>query len=161
MKNADIKKTINFLEELSWIFKTHKNLNFTEFIEQIKMNQENRNSIIHSSNIKNLSTEKSRLIGILPGLLNDKKLFNKNSDLVDFAESTFKINISRPEKRSRYEIIGLVIMELYSSKNSDLTEITDAIELLLTDNTMKTQLRNRKSSANFSWNDAIREITNQ
>ena len=40
--------------------------------------------------------------------------------------------------------------------------IQDALSKLLNTNiNLKTQLKNRKNSSDFSWNEAIREITNQ
>lgn len=161
MKNTEVKKVINFLEELSWVFKSHQNLDINNFFEEIKINQNLRNSIVHNHPYSNDVNDKSRLIGILPGLLNDKKLFSKNSDLVDFAESAFKLNITRPEKRSRYELIGFIIMELYELKNTEILDITDSIQMLTVNTNLKTQLRNKKNSSDFSWNEAIREITNQ
>ena len=161
MNNTDLKKLINFIEELSWVLKSYKDLEVNELLNEIKLNQEIRNSLVHNKNLSHGYDDKSRLIGILPGLLNDKKLFSLNSDLIEFAESAFEINITRPEKRSRYEIIGLIIMELFESKNTKVLGITDSIQKLANNTRLKNKLRRKKNSSNFSWNKAIREITNQ
>lgn len=161
MNTNELRKILNFLEEMSWVIKSHKNVDLTEFIDEVKVNQEFRNKIIHGSINENRLNEKDRLIGVLPKLLNDKKLFSKNSDLIDFAESTFDIIITRPQKRSRYEIIGLVTMEILELKNNKVLDITDAIQSLTNNTKFKTMLRNKKNTPDFSWNEAIREITNQ
>ncbi|MDO5978793.1 hypothetical protein [Flavivirga spongiicola] len=161
MNDNEIKKIFNFLEELSWVFKSHKNVDLNDFLNEIRINQNIRNSIMHGTINESRLSEKDRLIGILPKLLNDKKLFSRNSDLIDFAESTFNISISRPEKRSRYEIIGLVIIEILELKNNRVLDITDAIQSLTSNTKFKTMLKKKKNSPNFSWNEAIREITNQ
>lgn len=161
MNSNDTKRLFNFLEELSWVFKSHRNLNISEVLEEILLNTKIRNSIVHNPQLNINVNDKNRLIGFLPELLNDKKLFTKNSDLVEFAESAFHISINRSEKRSRYEIIGLIIMEIFELKNSEILDITDSIQTLSNNSNLKTLLRKKKKSSDFSWNNAIREITNQ
>ena len=40
MNNTDLKKLINFIEELSWVLKSYKDLEVNELLNEIKLNQE-------------------------------------------------------------------------------------------------------------------------
>jgi len=159
MEKKDYNKLINFVEEISWILDTYKNLEFKNVIQELRMDISSRNNIIHNFPNDRNKDERTNLIGILPVLLNDKQLFNKNSDLVNFAESTFKIKISRRDKRSRYELIGMIVMELLEVNEQKFKKTFHSINKITSNQFLLEELKEKKKKTNFSWNKAIQDIT--
>jgi len=50
-------------------------------------------------------------------------LFKTNNDLSDFAETVLRVSVSRAEKRSKYELIGLIVCEVTNLTDSNLTNL--------------------------------------
>ncbi|HEX7636151.1 MAG TPA: hypothetical protein VF427_12845 [Noviherbaspirillum sp.] len=107
---------------------------------------------------KSEDPNKHFLIGVLPRLFQDKKLFAQNEDIVDFAASALKLNMSRSEKRSRYEIIGKVICETDTLDEKQLTDLVRALEVLLNNRDKLEMMAEKKKSGRFSWNETIQEL---
>jgi hemerythrin len=70
--------------------------------------------------------KKTELIGILPSILIDEKKFPLNEDLVKLAEYSLNMNILRWNKKSRNEIIGIIISEIATKKEQDLETFINA-----------------------------------
>ena len=66
----------------------------------------NSQDIISEQSVPNISA----LVGCLPNLFLDLDLFKTNADIAEFADAVLKIKISRFEKKSRFEIIGIVVL---------------------------------------------------
>ncbi len=153
----EFEKSINFLEDLCWLLDSGKNNNYGELIKII-------------SNIKkgnNLSTqlgqEPDELIGILPRLLTDKSLFDTNSDLAQFSSEVLGIEILNWHKRSRNEMIGVIICKVQESE-----EIRNGISSYVLNNILQNkeqikriQKETENSNNQFLWNDAIHKIVGE
>ncbi len=103
------QQLINFFEELSWLLDSNKNLNFKNATKLLK---QWRNLLAHDSSIGRETNDTYNLIGVLPSLLKDTDIFQNNSQLMQFAEEVLELSIPRWEKRSRNELIGLIICEV-------------------------------------------------
>lgn len=108
---------------------------------------------------KNVESNKQYLIGVLPRLLQDKELFPKNEDIVDFAASALGLEMNRSEKRSRYEIIGKVICETDVLRDKELSVLVRALEKTVGATGSYDEFKKRKKSANFSWNETIQALS--
>lgn len=122
-----INKLIIFVEELVWLLKSTKINELQDAVYSI------RNEMYNYKNVKTISKEyspsnpnKSYLIGVLPGLFQDSSLFSKNEDIADFANEALGIRISRVEKRSKYELIGLVVCEATELNDEKLNSLVEA-----------------------------------
>ena len=160
MKTKDRNKliqTANFIEELSWLLKTNRNINIEETVRLLReFYNTSRDSITPQTNFEN---KRKELLGVLPFLFQDKELFRRNLDIVDFAESLFKIKISRPEKRVRYELIGIIITEVTKiEKDSNLNHIIDALSVISSDVNKLRNLKKAKKGIDFSWNKTISNL---
>ncbi len=102
---------------------------------------------------------KQYLIGVLPRLLQDKELFPQNDDIVDFALVALGLEMNRSEKRSRYEIIGKVICETEFLKGKELSQLVRALDRAVSETGSFEELKSRKRSANFSWNETIQLLS--
>lgn len=100
------------------------------------------------------------LIGALPRLLLDRKLFPSNEDIVDFATSALMIEM-KVEKRARFEIIGKIVCETDTLDEKQLTDLVRALERLVGDEETIADMVKKKSSGSFSWNETIQELLKQ
>lgn len=151
---------INFFEELSWLLDSNKELNFKNASKFLKLS---RNLIVHGAITDDKANGRYTLIGVLPSLLKDTEIFQNNSQLVQFAEEVLSLTIPRWEKKSRNEIIGLIVCEVEDANKERLDTITQwAMNIL--DN--KTQVRDMQSNAKktgnlFSWNETIQKLVRE
>jgi hypothetical protein len=88
------------------------------------------------------------------------ELFKTNGDIAEFSESVLKIEIPRFEKRSRFEIIGLIVCEIPRLEDKELAILVNAIEALTGDNDKLKKVKAEKQKANFSWNQTIQLLNN-
>jgi len=162
-RKRKITQVINFIEELAWLLDSKKGIDLRDFKDASFLLRDlmaHSNSYISnkSNKYESPNPNKNYLIGVLPNLFQDFDLFKTNIDLSDFAESVLKIPVSRAEKRSRYELIGMIICEIINLDEHNLTNLVDALSKL-TDNSDKlTEIKEDKKKANFSWNEAIQKL---
>jgi hypothetical protein len=163
-----IEKTLNFIEELSWMMDSLKSKDIKESISYLKdsyaYKKIYRNELAHNSKLYNIyriqNDEQNLLIGILPRLLQDKYLFEKNTDLASFAEEVLSVKVTRSEKRSRYEIIGMIVSEVAFMKESKIYDLLNVI-IEISDPVIKDKIIDYKfNSKNFEWNNIIRQLIN-
>ena len=148
---------INFFEELSWLLETNKEINFKKASQFLS---EYRNFSVHDAIVSGTSNSAYDLIGVLPSLLKDNDIFQNNAQLVQFAEEVLALDISRWEKRSRNEIIGLIICEVEDVNKERLDTLTKWTANILKNKTQVRELqRKAKTSGNLlSWNETIQKI---
>ncbi len=109
-------------------------------------------------NYKSSDPNKHFLIGVLPRLFQDKKLFPQNEDIVDFAADVLGLSMSRTQKRSRYEIIGRVVVETDQLSDKRLSLLVKALERLVGDKERLSEMAKKKFEGSFSWNETIQEL---
>ncbi|MEN5380712.1 hypothetical protein [Sphingobacterium kitahiroshimense] len=159
--NRKINQVINLLEEMSWIL-DNSNIKFKEIplILQDALNSEYSESSI-SNKYKSKNPNKDQLIGILPNFLQDTDLFKTNGDLVDFGKTVLNIEITRSDKRPRYELIGLLICEIRNLNDIELSKLVNALFEISSNEKNLINIKNKKKNdGNFSWNDAIFKLNN-
>ncbi|CZT26562.1 MULTISPECIES: hypothetical protein [Pseudomonas] len=157
--DTKIRYAIDFIEEMSWLLDAKKNLKLSEIP-----------NILRSKLVVSDATSKTvdgyispnpnihYLIGVLPRLFQDINLFSRNEDIAEFANEVLGIAISRVEKRSKYELIGLIVCEANDLDDTKLASLVNALSLI-TGNSEKLDLMiKEKSSVSFSWNETIRKI---
>lgn len=156
----EVQQFINFFEELSWLLDSNKELNFKNASKFLKLC---RNSLAHGMNISDGTSEAYNLIGVLPSLLKDNEIFQNNSQLVQFAEEVLEIKIPRWEKRSRNELIGLIICEVEEVNRERLNILTQwAANILKNKSQVKDMQSKAKTSGNlFSWNVTIQKLVGE
>lgn len=92
------------------------------------------------------------LIGSLPFLLLNEKIFEKNLDIARFAEK-LGIDIPSPEKKKKEDIIGRIISSVSKFNKSKISELNFIISDL---NHIKKS--NSKNNFFIDWEDAIKDI---
>lgn len=155
----DIKQLMIFLEEFSWISKKFSRSNFLEIIESIPSGNSFESSMSSQDEMKGF------LAGYLPKVLLDKELFLKNKDIDDFAKS-LGITINRPEKRSREEMIGIIVCEVHENQSIEINSAYNIVNSMSNDPVVLSKIKERKvrSASNneaYDWNDVIKEMFNK
>jgi len=75
--------------------------------------------------------DKQQLIGILPYVLLDKKYFPTNNLLVIFAKKNLQINIRNPEKKSRDELLGSIIVQVVKKDPKQIRMFSNALKRII------------------------------
>ncbi len=158
-KRKKITQAINFVEELSWLLDSKKSVDFKEIPSLLRNLLESNSPIAVNEKYSSPNPNKNYLIGVLPNLFQDTDLFKTNIDLADFAETILKISVSRAEKRSKYELIGLIVCEVTNLNETNLTSLVEALSNISGSNEKLKQIKEAKKKANFSWNEAIKTLS--
>lgn len=161
----NFRKAISFIEELGWILKSQPNLRLDDFAKTLKQLEKERNLFAHSQSVNQLGVNHASpnpnihfLIGVLPRLFQDQRLFPTNTHIAQFAEEILGIEVSRHEKRSKYELIGLIICETDHLSDKNLDRLVFALSKIQGDETRINKIRVASREKGFSWNRAIREL---
>lgn len=156
---AETEQLFNFFEELCWLLDSNNNLNFKIASNVLK---KYRNEIVHGTNTSGykLNNVTYNLIGILPSLLKDVELFQNNFQLVQFADEVLLLHISRWEKRSRNEIIGLIICEVEEENKKRMDTLTKWVACIIQNKKrVKVMQRDAEQEGHlFSWNDTLQRL---
>lgn len=150
-----LMQTANFLEEFAWFLKSKRNVDLEESANILRDFSLNNNFNIEQ---RPTDSKVNDLVGVLPFLFQDKELFQYNKDIIEFAENLFNIRITRPNKRTRYELIGLIVTEVTKLNNNKLKKLIESISLITSDIDKLTEIKNAKKEINFNWNNAISNL---
>lgn len=159
--DTKVKYAIDFLEELSWLLEAKKNLKLSEIPELLRSKLSSPEKTSGSTD-KYISPNPNihYLIGILPRLFQDTKLFAQNEEIADFAREVLHIDISRVEKRSKYELIGLIVCATDELNDKKLEDLVNSLAVITGSADKINTLAKEKSSIGFSWNETIRKLAN-
>lgn len=154
-----VKHAIDFIEELSWLLDSKRKLKLSD-IPFILRKQLQTNDTVVGAAKKYASPNPNihYLIGVLPRLFQDKKIFPKNDDIASFANDVLGVDITRVEKRSKYELIGMVVCECNELDDAKLEEMVGALALITGSAEKIKRLTEERKSTGFSWNETIRKL---
>ncbi len=151
------QRFINFFEEMCWLLDSNKDINFKNASKYLK---NHRNTLAHAISSDSRAADEYNLIGVLPSLLKDGEIFQSNSQLVQFANEVLELDIARWEKKSRNEIIGLIVCEVEDVNKERLDLLIKWTSNILNNKNVVKNLQNKaKSNGNmFSWNETIQKL---
>lgn len=157
--DTKVKHAIDFIEEISWLLESKRKLQLSD-IPDILRSQMSTNSLVADAANKYASPNPNihYLIGVLPRLFQDRKLFPKNEDIASFAKDVLGVAISRVEKRSKYELIGMVVCECNELDDSKLDEMVSALAVISGNSEKISQFAEERNETGFSWNETIRKL---
>ena len=89
----------------------------------------------------------------------------KNKDIDDFAKS-LGVTILRPEKRSREEMIGIIVCDIHEKTSIELEKAYNVVNTMSNDPVILNKIKERKVRSTFNneaydWNNVIKEIFNK
>lgn len=155
-KVKDPRAIKRFLEELSWLLESHSNLDFRALGENIEfIGDTERNFSRHVPKNPNIRF----LVGILPAIFSNEHYFPTNEDLKDFSSEALSLPVSRWEKRSRYELIGLIVCETVKLNDDRLARLVAALSRITTDDPNAQEILQSRKAQKLSWNEVIQKLT--
>lgn len=154
-----VKYAIDFIEELSWLLESKRKLKLNE-IPNILRDQflVSNNVVTAADRYASPNPNIHYLIGVLPRLFQDVELFPKNEDIASFAQDVLGIYVTRIEKRSKYELIGLVVCECNELNDSKLEDMVNALSSITISSEKISKFVEEKKRTGFSWNETIRKL---
>lgn len=143
----------NFLEELGWLLSSYSDLPFEDIAKLFKVRRQSA-AITGLEALAPSNPNILFLVGALPGLFMDRRLFPRNDDIARFSTEVLHVPVSRTEKRSQYELIGLILCEVTKLDDRKLERVTLELRDIVVN---KDQLGPNKFMG--GWNAAIRRLT--
>jgi hypothetical protein len=153
------QKALDLLQEVVWAIRSRDPEQIAGGLKHLQRTMRSTDRLgseapIRSDHRKN----KKALVGSMPLLLADIELFPANEDIVKFAFEALKISVPRWEKRSRYELIGMIIMETITLSEVDLKGVARFVKDLDGGGKRLDVLKSRSRQTGFSWNETIRKL---
>jgi hypothetical protein len=160
MSKKEIEKLSMSLDKLSWIVRDINPDDIRKISDYFRLVASSEEPIDSLQLKESKKSNKAYLIGVLPGLFEDKKLFPINDDISNFASDALGLEMTRKGKRSRYEIIGKIVCETNNLSEAKLNNLVQSLELLAGSDTTRDKLAKRKTQESelFSWNKALQEL---
>lgn len=163
--NSQYQQSLIALEELNWLLESSRGKTLLtllpKLIEILRIYSSDNVVTSNISNDFNLITNNSRiLVGILPEFFTNTQLFPTNADIEQFAREILGIKIVNYDKKSRTEIIGVIVCSIDKFKDSAFSILGKCLSNIIDDEKKCNQIINAKKSTNFSWNDTINKIYN-
>lgn len=159
-KRSEPRTLLKFVEELSWLLSSYEDLDFRALGS---LGADITKSQRSAANLKN-HTATSRpptaqlLVGTLPGLLRDERLFPSNEDIVEFSSMTLGITIPRWQKKSKYELIGHIVCHTDSADQARLDSLVQILDSIMSDRgDAKREVEEQRKSG-LSWNEVIQKL---
>jgi hypothetical protein len=157
-KTRDLRSIKKFLEELFWVLSANSNIDFRAVVDNIDVltgNASDPRLAKYVSKNPNIHF----LVGTLPIIFSDEKYFPTNEDITEFALEALNLPISRWEKRSRYELIGLVVCETAKLNDQRLVKLVDVLSKILTDDPNALGIFQSRKANKLSWNEVIQRLS--
>mgnify|MGYP001454335712 CR=1 FL=1 len=155
LTKKDISILLNFVEEFSWVSNKFNSYNLSEITS----------SLLNSTHEENNNDIREFLAGYLPKILMDREVFARNKDIYSFA-SSLDIYIKNPEKRSREELIGIIVCNVYEKDLSEINKAYKVVTGISKDPNLMAKIKKTKSideskDGVYDWNYVIKEIFNK
>lgn len=152
LSNALPERLTNFLEEFGWLLKEYSDLDFAE-IGRVSRQQLQKASISDLQEYAPANPNIAFLVGVLPALFMDRRFFKTNDAIAGFAEQVLKIPISRPDKRSQYELVGKIVCEVTKLDDSQLSNVAAELRKIVS--------MDRPGDKHIvsDWNEVIRRLS--
>lgn len=157
--NKQLTDVAAFIEELEWLLKSQKNIDLLSVADEIRQISKSRNSRKVGAEYTSPNPNIHFLIGILPRLFQDQMLFPSNASISEFAGEILGIPVSRSEKRSKYELIGLIVCETNDLSDEKLRKLVHALSEITGSETKLRKFKEERKSDGFSWNRAIESLS--
>lgn len=157
-KRSDPKVIARFVEELSWLLSSYDDLDFSAIGKEFSQNQMIRNRSAHLVSRADRPQTTIMLVGVLPSLFIDSKLFPTNEDVVEFARAAMGIDIPRWSKKSKDELIGHIVCHANTAPVEMLDELVVALERILDEKSSARKLVENQRRSGLSWNAVIQQL---
>lgn len=144
------------LEELEWLLDSPRGRSLLsslpKMIEDLREINNYRGSVyVNRQNIRSL-------VGVLPEFFQNSNIFRTNADIEQFAREVLGVNIINFEKKSRTEIIGVIVCSVPNFEDNTFEVLGKYLSNIVDDEKKCSQVAKEKETTNFSWNDTISKL---
>jgi len=162
-RRGDSRTLTKFVEELSWLMSSYEDLDFRALGELASdLRRTDRAALtLHERVSSKRMPAANFLVGVLPKLFTDVKLFPTNEDIVEFAQSILTINLTRWEKKSRYELIGLIVCQTEKSTEHKIDLLIQALAAMVDERSSARSAVANQRRAGASWNEVIQRLISE
>jgi len=122
-------------------------------LEQLASRSKQRRSQSFRTKYGRSRATKFDLIGFLPSIFLERDRFPTNTDISNFTRRYLGLDIPQPEKKSRPDLVGRIVAEIYVMEPSKLENFLRGVEPLMG------RLKEGKVSDFFvEWDEVIRNL---
>ena len=151
-QNNKQKRILNFMQELSWVTENYKDISLKDVFRQL---QDTNDSGMNAGKLK---ADTKYLVGVLPTIFQDKELFPKKEDILEFAKQELGIELNMQAKRSKIEYIGSILCKVSYENSGKLEQLVETLDMLLNNESKMAELKRHRQEPNFSWNETIAKL---
>ena len=147
-QNNKQKRILNFMQELSWITENYKDISIKDIYRQL---QDSNDSEMAAGKLK---ADTKYLVGVLPTIFQDKELFPKKEDILEFAKQELGIELNIQAKRSKIEYIGSILCKVSNENSGRLEQLVETLDMLLNNESKMAELKKQRQEPNFSKSES-------
>ena len=92
-------------------------------------------------------------------MFTERKLFDSNEEIADFAETTLGVTIPRWAKKSKHELIGHIVCNAASLNDRGLEKLVKALSLLSSGDNRARNLVSSRKKEHLNWNEIIQILS--
>lgn len=160
-KRSDPRELARFIEELSWLLKSFDGIDYGALADV----SQDFELIVRSSkpigSERQVNSTTRLLVGLLPGFFMDIALFPSNEDIVEFSQAALGLQITRWQKKSRYEIVGQIVCHTNEASPSRVRTLSGLIEEMQDRRTNVRRVIEVTRSEGRSWSEVIERLYNE
>jgi len=158
VRRSDARTLNKFLQELSWLLNSYSDLDFKALESLAKSPPPaavpaKRKSARSPAKKQNVEA----LVGVLPGLFVDERLFPSNVDISEFAFTALGIAIPRWSKKSKFELIGHIVCTTNALDDFAVASLVEALTRITGEDKARMRIENQRQQG-LSWNEVIQNI---
>lgn len=157
----DSAKATRFLEELSWLFQSHSDIDPRSISKALADAARLRTVRDGFSSFVSPNPNIHFLVGILPLVLRDESLFPSNGSIADFAISALGMPMLRWEKKSKFELIGEIVCNTIDLDDGELSKLVEALSVLANGDSLAKAIVLDAHQSKRSWNEIIQSLLTQ
>lgn len=154
----DSVKATRFLEELSWLFQSHQDIDVKAIAKALAEAAKHRTVRQGISSFASPNPNIHFLVGILPVVLRDESIFATNGAISEFAMSALGMSMIRWEKKSRFELIGEIVCNTIDLDDSELSKLVEALSVLANGDAGAREIVRDAQVSRRGWNEIIQTL---
>lgn len=158
-------RTLDLIQELVWAIRSRETSELSSGVAHLRSlalherSEGKKTEKGSKASLLDRRRDLKALVGSMSLVLADAELFPSNEDIAKFANEALRIPISRWEKRSRYEMIGMLVMESINASPSRLREVAGLLNKISEESESMDEIKKSSRQTGFSWNEAIRTLS--
>lgn len=152
------QKALDLLQELVWAVRSRPTEELVNGVKHLRKMARSQSLLPAAKSSRDARRNVKALVGAMPLLLGDTDIFPSNEDIAKFAHEALSIEIPRWEKRSRYEMIGMLVMETINLGDAELRGVARLVSTLGGGGKALASFKKKSQQVGFSWNEAIRTL---